>query len=269
MGWLIGLPLGLLRLLGGLLMLVLRLAWPVLLGAAAVKLVKKLRGGPAQKRDTRQEAPKGPSFHGPVYTVHYEDVEEPAVSAQPDSPVPFGYKTGWLAVRCMDPQQLLLALDALDIRLAGWSGGLACAGERGQVFVSPMLDGLCLAVGLPELGDHPELLERLAEQFREVQYFSTHRVVEYHAWLKYEDGRLTRDYCYCGEQGAVLRDAGELTREESALGFGRFPRKGREAVCEDFPDEEDVLNIAAAWGIDPRFEKKTYPPSVGWLCTMP
>ena len=28
---------------------------------------------------------------------------------------------------------------------------------------------------------------------------------------------------------------------------------------------ENVMDIAAAWGVDPRFEKE-YPPSVGWLC---
>ena len=31
-------------------------------------------------------------------------------------------------------------------------------------------------------------------------------------------------------------------------------------------EEEDVLDIAAAWGIDPRFERKTYPPAAGWVC---
>ena len=53
-----------------------------------------------------------------------------------------------------------------------------------------------------------------------------------------------------------------------ALGFDRFPKAGQADDGENDPGEEDVLNIAAAWGVDPRFEKTTYPPSAGWLCTV-
>ena len=35
-----------------------------------------------------------------------------------------------------------------------------------------------------------------------------------------------------------------------------------------FADEENVLDIAAAWGIDPRFSEKQYPESMGWVCGM-
>ena len=94
---------------------------------------------------------------------------------------------------------------------------------------------------------------------RHVQFFATHRVTEHHAWLRYQKGALVRDYCYSGDQGAVERDAGALTPEEQALGFGRFPRKG-DAGGESFPCEEDVLDIAAAWGADPRFARKKDPP---------
>lgn len=60
----------------------------------------------------------------------------------------------------------------------------------------------------------------------------------------------------------------ELTAQEIALGFGRFPQKGREDRCEANPTEEDVLDLAAAWGVDPRMEAAAYPPSVGWICTV-
>lgn len=267
MGWLLGLPLGIFRLLAGFFMLILRFALPILAVVAVFKLLRALRGGAAP----RQERPKEPHFDGPVYTANYREAEdEPILSTEPDAPVPFGYKTGWLVVRCQDPQRVLAALDALDVRLANWSTGLAAVGGPDErVFVSPVLDGWVLAVDLMELGDSRVLLERLAEEFEEVQFFATHRVTEYHAWIKYENGVLIRDYCYCGDQGAVLRDVGELTAAEQALGFTRFPRKGQEADCTDFPCEEDVLDLAAAWGVDPRFEKKTYPPSVGWLCIVP
>lgn len=265
MGLLVGLPLKLFHIL----FVLLRFAWPLVLIFVVRWVWKRLR----QQRikpdwSTTGTKEKEPDFKGPVYTVHYEDVKEPAVSAEPDTPVPFGCRTGWLAVKCTDPQQLIRALDGLDIQLANWATGLAAAGENGRVFVSPGLDGYVLAVGLTKLDDNRSLLDCLGREFEEVQYFATHRVSEYHAWMKYEHGRLVRDYCYCGDQGAVLRDAGQLTNEEIALGFGRFPLRGREGVCEAFPTEEDVLNIAAAWGIDPRFEKKSYGASNGWLCSL-
>ena len=58
------------------------------------------------------------------------------------------------------------------------------------------------------------------------------------------------------------------TAQEIALGFGRFPQKGREDRCEANPTEEDVLDLAAAWGVDPRMEAAAYPPSAGWICTV-
>ena len=55
-----------------------------------------------------------------------------------------------------------------------------------------------------------------------------------------------------------------LILAERALGFERFSGMDRESGW--FPGEEDVLDIAAAWGVDPKFQKEAYPPSVGWVC---
>ena len=265
MGLLVGLPLKLFHIL----FVVLRFAWPVVLVLAIRWGIKRIRNQRITPDwSTTEKAEKAPDFKGPVYTVRYEDVQEQPISVQPDTPVPFGYKTGWLAVKCEDPQQLVAALDGLDIQLANWSSGLTAAGENGRVFVSPRLDGYVLAVGLVQLNEDRKLLDCLGREFEEVQYFASYRVTDCYAWLKYEHGRLVRDYCWCGERGEVLRDAGVLTSQEIALGFGRFPLRGREDACEAQPGEEDVLNIAAAWGIDPRFENTPYGPSTGWLCYL-
>jgi len=73
MGLLVGLPLGIFRLLVGLVMLILRLAVPILLVAVIVLLLRRRRSGAPGR-----EAPKEPHFDGPVYTVDYqeEDSEE-------------------------------------------------------------------------------------------------------------------------------------------------------------------------------------------------
>ena len=158
-------------------------------------------------------------------------------------------------------------LDAGTLRSldkAAWTTGLARAGWLGQVFVSPALDGYVLAVGLwaEDLEDVPGRMERLVDSFPEVQLFGTQRISDYHYWTKYIDGKVARNYIY--QDAETSWDEGDLTPEELALGFDCFPGTDRES--EHFPGEEDVLDIAAAWGVDPRFQKKTYPPSVGWVC---
>ena len=87
--------------------------------------------------------------------------------------------------------------------------------------------------------------------------------------MKQMNGETVRKYAYEAEaEDTVFADIGPLTPEELALGFDRFPQAEQAEGGENVPGEEDVLNIAAAWGVDPRFEKTTYPPSAGWLCTI-
>ena len=74
MGWLVGLPLGIFRLLLSLVMLVLRLAVPIALIVALVMLYRRSKGVSAEQPG--QEKPKEPEFKGPVYTVDYKEVDE-------------------------------------------------------------------------------------------------------------------------------------------------------------------------------------------------
>ena len=262
MGWLLGLPLKLLSLLGGILMVVLRFALPVLIGVGAAMLLRRYRRGKTEEEAASWKKPEEPTFDGPVYTVDYQEVQP--VSDTPDRPLPFGYKTIWMAAASQDPQQVIRALGGRDIRRANWQTGLQAAAEEANcVFVSPCLDGFVLVIGLPRF---PE--QGLAGAFRQVQAFATHRVTEYHAWARWDSGTLERMYVYDGSRGVVTVQTGELTAQEIAQGFGRFPQKGREDRCEANPTEEDVLDLAAAWGVDPRMDTAAYPPSVGWICTV-
>lgn len=181
----------------------------------------------------------------------------------PDGPQPFGYKTVWLAVKSDDPAQVA---QVLGLRTAGpvnWASGLALAYERADsVFLSPALDGYVLAVGLSEEYS-PEQIAALSVPFDDLQYFASHRVVDLYSWARAARGDLLRGYSYCGERGEVQWQRGEMTAEERALDFQRF------RVDDDIwetPDEEDVLRIAAAWGLDPTFGDKDYPVSLGTLC---
>ena len=172
------------------------------------------------------------------------------VSQEPDGPVPFGYKSTWMALRCGDPEQVIAALRPRLRQSANWTTGLAAveAQPEGRVFVSPVLEGWVLAVGGPQ-----------------AQLFVSHRTSNCFGWELYENGQCRRRYaCLDGQVESV----GELTPQERALGFDRFPTPENADTCETLPDEEDVLDIAAAWGVDPRFEKAAYPPSAGWVCGL-
>ena len=223
------------------------------------KLIWCLRWLWCRHRGTEPPAePHGmPHQSGRIFEAHFREADAPT----PDVPQPFGYKAAWLAARCRDPRALATALGSQDYWSASWESGLAAV-ENGGVFVSPQLGDFALAVGVTDPAT--ELLENLAAQFPEVQYFASCRTLDYVGWLKYADGVLVRRYCYSGEAGEVLWEDGPLTPEELALGFDRFPRKGGPETGV-FPDEEDVLHIAAAWGVDPAFEEKTFPPDTGWI----
>ena len=74
MGWLVGLPLGIFRLLLGFLTLALRLAVPIALIVALVVLYRRSKGASAEQ--PRQAKSEEPEFDGPVYTVDYEEVDD-------------------------------------------------------------------------------------------------------------------------------------------------------------------------------------------------
>lgn len=231
-------------------------------------LVQKVRAWRQHRKLVRQLKDLG------VYggTVRVKGTENrptkplPTLSQEPDGPVPFGYKTAWLVLRCTDPKQAAEALHCGNMQHANWATGLFRSGEAGgEMFCSPVLDGFVLVIGqkLFDLTGRRDRLEALAGQFSQVQYFASHRVSSSYCWVRCEAGRCVRAYGIA--DGGVFWNTGELTPEERSLGFDAFPVPGAEET-DRWPDEEDVLDIAAAWGIDPRFEKKMYPPSAGWLC---
>lgn len=192
----------------------------------------------------------------------------PSTSAAvvPNKPVPFGYKCSWLCVKAGSPGEVIEKIGLKNPRACNWNDGVY--GDHG-VFVSSVLDGWVLVVnwGMDVLDTDPARLDELAGKFSELQYFSTHRAAEYHAWVKYVGGEMIRGYGWCGDIGEVLLNRGEITPEETELGLADLlPDSGADWDNYDFPDEQNVLDIAAAWGIDTSFTRKTYPESTGVLC---
>lgn len=186
------------------------------------------------------------------------------ISAQADTPLPFGYKTGWLAIKGGTPEQIIDTLQLKNKISANWQSGMKLAGE-GQIFVSPLIDGYVLLIGPMEL--ELEQLEEMAKNFEELQYFVSHRVVELHSWTLFRAGELVRHYYYIGESGEV-ESIGELTEEEKELDFDSLIMSEDDDWDEaTFPDEESVLEIAAAWGVDTSMQNHQEEKSVGYVCS--
>ena len=229
------------------------------------KAVEKLRGWLRHRKLVRQLKELG-AYGGTVKIKRRSPRPQAGaqLSVEPDGPLPFGYKTAWLAVRCEEPEWVIAALRPRTRQPANWTTGLAAAyGDRADVFVSPALDGFVLVVGL----ESPKLPDGFPWNFFEVQFFGSHRVADYFHWRRWLNGLCVREFCWDG--GEVETETGDPTPEELALGFDQFPHPGGNwSDDQRFPDEESLLDIAAAWGVDPRFEKTAYPPSTGWLCTL-
>ncbi|QDV51852.1 hypothetical protein [Gimesia fumaroli] len=203
------------------------------------------------------------------------------IDSTPDSPVGFGYKISWLAIKTPDAKTVLDTLHIENVQPANWNTGVIAA-YNGHTFISPPINGWVLVVSyhLPELGKEPEpdgltpLLTILSQEFGEVQYFGTHRVVEYHAWSRYINGSEIRAFAYLGESDEILANRGADTEEEEELGYEYFDPDSpdadsdsyweREDLC--YPDETHVMEVAGLWSVNPTaLEDLELPNSAGWI----
>ena len=234
------------------------------LAAMAVWGVRKLR------RMNRQAEAK-PQWRSEWWRAFPE--QPVLLSDEPDTPQPLGTEIAWLAIRCEEPERVIAALD-MPGQQANWATGLAADRQGDGLFVSPLVDGFVLVVfrdTLPEAGDlhllpsedwydDEEWAVRVTA-FDEVQSFDISDKEAYYGWEQVISGRLVRRQIRQGYR--VYADEGAMTEGELMAARQGIARRGTGAPFT----AEDVMDIAAAWGVDPRFER-TYSPSVGWLCRL-
>jgi hypothetical protein len=231
----------------------------------------------------------------------------PAFNQTPDQPQPFGYKVSWFAVKAADPVSVLDVLEFGERTPANWSSGLAAVyGGSGSderwVFVSPPVNGWVLAVSsswpYPTVETHNDIgkkfdvmFSRLTKRFDDVQFFGSHRVADFAAWARAQNGAPTRILAWNGSEGQVFMNLGDQTPEEAQLNLvdlsglspdeatdeifrvaeeegekqdeeekrlvagGLRPEEAYKKVLENrrptFPDEDVVVNLAALWSVDP------------------
>jgi hypothetical protein len=193
------------------------------------------------------------------------------LSAKPTPPEPFGFKTGWIAVRSADPQAIARALPIRSQTAANWHDGIEAAYKCGSVFITPPINGWICIVGdwvagtgeQPSLGSISKLVADLSSRFGEAHGYATHRVIEYHHWIMAKDGHVLRCFAYIGESGELLCQNGAVTAAEKELRFGTEPPD------QWIPDEHDVMTVAAGWSFDPStLSSASAPPGMGIIARL-
>ena len=186
----------------------------------------------------------------------------------------------WFAVKTDDNHKLVRSLRLTNISDCNWQVGIDKA-YNGSVFVTPTIDGWTLACGfgLPN-GDTKEsieevknILQSLSKEFGEAQFFCTHRVTEYHCWIKASNGQVERVYSYLGESGENILIEGKPTEFELTLKlantFSEEAQDDNYFEREDivWADEELVMKVAEHWSIDPSQlqTRQDISPSIGIL----
>ncbi len=196
-------------------------------------------------------------------TAEYQ-TELKEVTTRKDDPVDFGYKTVWIAVKTNNKQRIAKILGLKNAQPSNWQSGIETA-YNGGIFITPQIGEWTLVVGMKLMNDAnsesikrlEKNLNKLSSEFGEAQSFGTHRVVEYHHWIRSVNGKITRIYSYIGESGENIKVSGEPTEPE--IGLNLFNSLSKEAKSDsyweredlDYADEELVMDIAENWSINP------------------
>lgn len=182
-----------------------------------------------------------------------------------DSPVGFGYKCMWIAVKSAEQDKIADELGIDKSQKTNWKSGIENA-YNNSLFITPAIDGWTLIVGYgfpqeesdTELTRMKNLLNQLSSKFGEAQYFASHRVVDYHCWIKSIDGKTTRVYGFIGESVENIEVFGEETTIEQKYILGNTlseeAKKDEDYFLREdltYPDEEMVMEIAESWSINP------------------
>jgi hypothetical protein len=182
----------------------------------------------------------------------------PSFSQTPDVPQSFGFKIMWFALKASDPAAVVDAFGLGEATPANWESGLTAVYSRDRsqdddpwLFASPPVNGwvlvACASLPYPTVETHHDigskfdaLFSRLMARFDDVQFFGSHRVVDFVAWARALKGKPTRIFAWSGSDGAVLANVGDQTSEEAKLGFANLNGLSpSDAVDKMFAMEEE------------------------------
>ncbi len=163
----------------------------------------------------------------------------------------------WLAVKSRSLSAVQNALEIHNPKPCSWFEGMA---SDEKLFIAPPVKGwvLVMGSGLPEPSDDVDACFRfvvaLSRKLGKVQLFSANRVLQHHAWVKAERGRIVRAYAWAGK---TLWQQGRRTTAENELNLRCFdytepverPSFNQPEVTATNVDKVPML--ASRWSLDP------------------
>jgi len=188
-------------------------------------------------------ADKGISPASPLYHPHFA-LKRPAA---------------WLAIKNRDLSAVQSALALDNPKRCSWTEGLAGDGDQ-KLFVSPPVSGWILVIGsaLPDANDDVDACFRflldLSRKLGHVQFFSADTVLNHHAWVQVESGRVVRAYAWAGK---TLWNQGKPTPAENELAmkccaYAETPEPASFVSSEPISNNSDKVHLLAArWSLDP------------------
>jgi hypothetical protein len=171
----------------------------------------------------------------------------------------------WLAIKSHNLNAVQSALGLQKVQPCSWSEGLC--GEK-RLFIAPPVKGwiLVFGSGLPDTNEDIDscfrFLLNLSRKLGHVQFFSASQVLQHHAWVRAEKGRVIRAYAWAGK---TLWTQGQQTRVESAIGLKCLDYE--ENVEPAFFGQSDGIQsnvdkvplLAACWSVDPAEIQERFP----------
>lgn len=171
----------------------------------------------------------------------------------------------WLAIKSHNLASVQSALGLQKVKPCSWSEALS---DEKKLFIAPPVKGwvLVFGSGLPDSSDDIDYFFRfvvnLSRKLGQVQFFSASHILQHHAWVRAEKGRIIRAYAWAGK---TLWIQGQQTRTESALGLKCFDYE--ESAEPSFFGQPDGVHsnvdkvplLASCWSLDPAEIQERYP----------
>ena len=160
--------------------------------------------------------------------------------------------TSWLAIRSANPKIVRAALGLNRSTRGSWSEGIVGGCD---FFISPQVHGWVIVTGpgLPNPSDDVDacfhFLIALSRRLGHVQYFHANGILHHHAWVRMDEGCVTRAYAWAGE---TVWNQGVKTLPEIELGLKCFAYGENPATTEKAEaNAKKIPLLAARWSLDP------------------
>ena len=173
--------------------------------------------------------------------------------------IPFGYKTFWCAIKTIDTDKVLNTLNIRKKKKCNWNEGMKKAYDGG-IFILPPINGWIIihGWGLPipssskENDSAVKLINSLSSKFEKAHLFGSFRGTGAVLWMSSEMGELKRMYYIDDGNGVQYGEPTKIEKQWDLIDFNHPDIENDDYFdSKDIPDEDDVLDVAEAWSINP------------------